>query len=970
MEFDGVSWRVIGTPDYKIVRSVAIDQTGTVYIGGKGDIGYLAPDPKGSLQYVSLLEQLDGGQKNFFYVWRTHATKEGIYFASSEFLFRWNPENKRMKAWQSGQRFLYSFIARSKLYIHQLKSGLRLMNGDSLEILPGTEAFADDKERIYMIVPYDPNAPYNMDTDAPMLLIGTQLKGFYLYDSNEKTARPFPTGVDDYLKKNTVNHGIRLSSGDFALATRLGGVVIMDPRGHLKYIFDKTYGLQDDNIKYVSEDSQGNLWLCLEKGLSKIEYASPLSVYDERSDLSGMVITERNLRFEFAAPFFEAETVTQYQCFLEGYDHGWSTWNNEPKKNYTNLDPGQYSSRVQARNVYEYQGSEDTFRFIILFPWYRKWWAYVLYGAVGLLPVFLFVRWRASKLEHEKQKLEQLIRERTKEINEKNLILKEQSEKLAEMDHVKSLFFANISHEFRTPLTLIMSPLEQMLSESRGEKQKQKLEMMLRNSQQLLTLINQLLDLSRFDSGKMKLQAACQNIVPFLEGILASFHILAQQNNLVLEFHSKEKDISLYFDTQKMEEVMYNLLINAVKFTPGGGKIVVALSKEGEDPSAFVKISVQDTGIGFSEEQLPNIFDRFYQAERPDRKGSWGTGIGLALAREIIQLHYGKIDVHSREEQGTEFIIRLPMGNKHLKPNEIVTASETPSVHKKSQEVEKLFMLPDEEVETDAVEIIETSMPQNTILVVDDNATFRKYIRGRLEPLHKVVEAVDGQDGINKAKETIPDLIISDIMMPGIDGYELCNVLKKDITTSHIPIILLTAKAAEEDIIEGLETGADDYITKPFNTKILFARIKNLIERRRQLQLERQKLKLAPPAEMPSSSIDEAFLKKFREIIERNLSKPDFNEDQLCLELQMSQDILLKKLQALTGETPNQFILSYRLERAAQLLKNNFGNVTEVAFEVGFSNTADFSRCFKEKFQQLPTSFQIFHQSSVGTTGK
>jgi len=302
------------------------------------------------------------------------------------------------------------------------------------------------------------------------------------------------------------------------------------------------------------------------------------------------------------------------------------------------------------------------------------------------------------------------------------------------------------------------------------------------------------------------------------------------------------------------------------------------------------------------------------------------------------------------------------MGNKHLTANEIVTLPETTSTHKKSQEVERLFMLAEEEgeSETDDAEIIETSWPQNTILVIDDNAIFRKYIRGRLEPIHKVLEAVDGQDGINKAKEFIPDLIISDIMMPGIDGFELCNVLKKDITTSHIPIILLTAKAAEEDIIEGLETGADDYITKPFNTKILIARIKNLIDRRRQLRLEK----------MPSSSLDEAFLKKSREILERNLSNPDFNEDQLCLELQMGQDIVSKKLLALTGETPNQFILSYRLERATQLLKTNFGNVTEVAFEVGFPNTADFARCFKEKFLQLPTSFQTSHQSSVGTTGK
>lgn len=1295
LEYDGVSWRIIGFPDYKIVRSLAIAPTGTVYIGGKGDIGYLAPDAKGSLQYVSLLDRLEGEQKNFSNVWRTHVTMEGIYFVSSEFLFRWNPGSKQMKVWpaQVGQRFLYSFIDRGRLYIHRAKTGLMRMNNDSLEILPGTEIFSNEKERIIMVVPYFPYSPYNIDIDPPRLLIGTLLKGFYLYDSLLETVRPFPTEADDYLIKSAANHGIYLSTGDFAVATRFGGLVVMDPRGRLKNIFNKTYGLQDENIKYVFEDKQGNLWLCLEKGVSKIEYVSPLTVHDERSNLSGLAAavlkhhnvlyvgatnglyyletplkfkqvpgitsncwsllssedailaatsggvfsidknipqkiidspsyillasrhspgrtwcgtskglvtlspkngrwtqdlrfeniphdirniveekdgslwlgtsagsflkvdfpgaglspivtgyekshglpgteiymawaaghvifatekgifrfdenakrfipdrtlgdefaagpnsrpvfrlvedtnnniwfhsasrnyraipgregtftidaipllriptaqvnaiypeptgkitwfasndglirydttvkknyrhdfrtlvrkvlindklifdgfkiktgkadngifpifqyTERNLRFEFAAPFFEAETGTQYRCFLEGFERGWSTWKKEPKENYTNLDPGQYTFRVQARNVYEYEGSEDIFRFKILPPWYRTWWAYILYVAAALLSVFLFVQWRAGILKHEKQKLERIVIERTKEINNKNrqledqtLQLKDQSEKLKEMDKIKSRFFANISHEFRTPLTLIMSPLEQMLSDAGDKKQKEKFEVMLRGSRQLLTLINQLLDLSRFDSGKMKLQAACRDIVSFIKAIIESFQVLAQQNRLNLEFHPASGEIPLYYDAQRMEEVMYNLLINAFKFTPAGGVIKVSVIKEQE----VVKISVADTGTGIPKEQLPNIFDRFYQSEVPGGKGPRGTGIGLALTREIIQMHHGKIDVHSQEGKGSEFDIVLPLGSSHLKPDEIAAPSEITPANLKLKEVEAFF--PDEET-PDLEEGQETKQSKtesdtekDVILVVEDNPDVRKYIREPLEPHFTVVEAGDGKEGIAKAREIIPDLIVSDIMMPEADGYELCRELKKDIATSHIPIILLTAKASEESIIQGLETGADDYVTKPFNSRILFSRIKNLIELRRQMQLKIQRQKMLLPSEITVSSMDEKFLKELQGIVEKNMSDEEFDVDKLCGKLYMGRSTLFRKVKALTGETPNQFIMSYRLERGAQLLRENFGNVTEVAFAVGFSSSTYFATCFKEKFGQAPSTYQAEHSN-------
>jgi len=1290
LEFDGVSWRVIEVPNYT-VRSLAMDEQGRIYIGGNNELGYLEPDAKGALSYQSLRDRVKNKGINFSYVWGTHSTKQGIYFRTLKFLFRW--DSRHLEIWKPGNPIYGSYACKGELFIYQGNRGLMKMKSDSLQSIPGGEAFAKVK-KIFMMVPYD----------SQRLLIGTRPKGFFIYDG--KKMMPFPTEADEYLKEKKVYHGIRLANGDLALATLHGGLVIMNHHGHLEYILDRNSGLQGDDVKYVFEDKQGNLWLCLDKGISKIEYASPISIHDERSNLAGIVLSvvkhhddlyvgttngiyylesplnfrlipgisgscwsllsigesvlaatsrgvfhvkknisrrvikdlsfvlsaskrypggawcgtdtglktliqkdnrwlegyrfkpidkeiraiaedkngnlwlgtspggvvkvdfpdntelrqpavtpygpsqgihdgpvyttfaaghimfatgkgifqfdekkkvfipdftlgrefaggphskavfrivedknkniwfhsasrnyraipapggiftiysqpfhripliqvngiypgpdgkatwfasfdglirfdttikknyqqdfqalvrkvfvnetlifdgfknktakldkglfpifeyeDRNLYFEFAAPFFEAETETQYRCLLEGYDNNWSTWSKDTKRNYTNLDSGLYTFRVRAKNVYGTLSQEAIFQFKVLPPWYLTWWAFLSYAIIFILVVLVIVKWRSRRLEQEKQKLEYIIKERTKEINDKNLqlekqtfTLKDQSEKLKEMDKVKSRFFTNISHEFRTPLTLIMGPLEQMHSDSRDKKQTDKLNVMIRNSQRLLTLINQLLDLSRLDSGKMKLKTARQNIVPFLKGTMASFHMLALKNKLELEFHSEKEDISLYFDAQKMEEVMYNLLINAVKFTPPGGRITVSVSmdqgtppKKGSLSPGFVKISMQDTGVGIPKDELAYIFDRFYQAESLKGKGHKGTGIGLALSKEIVILHQGKIDVHSQEGKGTEFAVRLPLGAEHLKPGEITPSPEISPTGKKSKEVETLYLAVEEEVKREPGEGDEDKTgkrEKNVILVVEDHADVRKYIRDPLEKFYTVVEACDGKEGTAKAKEIIPDLIVSDIMMPEMDGYELCRVLKKDINTSHIPIILLTAKASEESVIRGLETGADDYVTKPFNSKILLTRIKNLIDLRRQLQLKIQRQKMLLPDEIPVSSMDETFLKEFQDIINKNLSDEDFNIDVLCQKLYMGRSTLFRKIQALTGETPNQFILSYRLERAAQLLRENYGNVTEVAMAVGFSSPPYFAKCFKEKFHQSPSSFQASESKS------
>jgi DNA-binding response OmpR family regulator len=628
---------------------------------------------------------------------------------------------------------------------------------------------------------------------------------------------------------------------------------------------------------------------------------------------------------------------------------------------------------------------------------------------------------KRSKEELKKRARE--IEEKNRKLAEQAAQLEEKSGKLKEMDKIKSRFFANISHEFRTPLTLIMGPLEQWLADCRDKRQVEEMRMMLRNSQRLLTLINQLLDLSKLESGRMILQASQQDVIPFLKGVVGSFESLVAQKELELVFQAEKESITLFYEAEKLEKIVVNLLTNAIKFTPAGGKVTVTAAecmpgndeseqkfcggpgggftkeppgrRRQEYPNGFLELKVCDTGIGIPKDQLPYLFDRFYQVGSSNDRERRGTGIGLALVKELVELLHGEVFVQSTQGKGSEFTMRLPLGKGHLKPEE-VAAGPQPASGGKGAESElaneqrapgtqeitlrreaakrspthvgpldppKTFIdLEDEtpvkdEEETGTEEIEKEEQEKDIILVVEDNPDMRRFIRGPLEPHYNVVEAVNGREGIEKAKKIIPDLIVSDIMMTEVDGYELCERLKKDIKTSHIPIILLTAKASDESKLQGLQTGADDYITKPFNTKILLARIKNLIDLRRGLQEKIQREMVLQPSEIAVSSVDQEFMKELKDAVEKNMSDEEFGVDKLAKILLLSRATLNRKSRAITGESANQFIQSYRLKRAAQLLKANFGNVTEVSFELGFSSSAYFAKCFREKFHQTPHSY-------------
>lgn len=662
----------------------------------------------------------------------------------------------------------------------------------------------------------------------------------------------------------------------------------------------------------------------------------------------------RHLEFHYTGLSMSAPQRVRFRFKLEGFEDKWQDVGSRRVAYYSQLSPGAYRFRVKACNdngIWNETGASVSFYLNPFF--YQTRWFYALCALVMLILVWAGLRLRTRRLENQSKELARLVESRTRQ-------MADQSEKLKEMDRVKSRFFANISHEFRTPLTLIMGPLEQVLRESRDWKLAETLDLALQNSRRMLTLINQLLDLSKLDDGKMVLHASEQNIITFIKGMVGSFKNLAKQKNLNLIFHYRDPEILVYFDKEKFSKVMSNLIVNAIKFTPSGG--VIRISAACTDSESLV-ITVHDTGAGIPGDQLHYIFDRFYQAEGfgGHEYKSKGTGIGLALVKELMALHHGSVDVKSEPGKGTDFIISLPLGSRHLSPGEISEDGEPVSIdplgnHYYLNEYDQKQVGPGKARE-DGEDMDDDAPEKEVVLVVEDNPDVRKYISGSLQAEYTVIEAADGEEGVDKALSNIPDIIISDVMMPRKDGYQLCAQLKSDLSTSHIPIILLTAKASEESVIKGLQTGADDYVTKPFNTRILITRVKNLIEMRRALHDAIRREMLLQPTEMQVSSMDRDFLSELKNIIEKNMSDMNFGVNELAKEMYMSRATLNRKIKALTGQSTNRYIQAYRLKRAAVLLKSKFGNVTEVALEVGFSSSNYFTQCFKEKFHQLPHAY-------------
>ncbi len=672
---------------------------------------------------------------------------------------------------------------------------------------------------------------------------------------------------------------------------------------------------------------------------------------------TGSVLLDQSqnvMEFEFAAIDIDGPHLVEYTYRLEGLEEEWVKPEGRRFVRYPGLRPGDYLFMVRAGSMRnEWPGQEISLAISIAPPWWQSRWAYAAYAGIliGLLYIGYLLRLRGIQL-----------RQRAEMDHFK-------AEHLAEVDRLKSRFFANISHEFRTPLTLISGPLNGMLAAEIEEKKRESLRMIQRNSQRLLGLINQLLDLSKLEAGAMKLRATRMNIVHLVKGIANSFESSAGLRGISVDVASEREDIEVYCDRDMVEKILMNLLSNAFKFTSARGSVEVRVSSSPSLPltkpsegamggvGEWVKISVSDTGIGIPPEQLGKVFDRFYQVDASQTREHEGSGIGLALVKELVELHHGTIEAQSEVGKGTSFTVLLPLGRSHLKEDEIVEESVVPGQEKQvidsPDEIVKPPGIP--ESRTSALESVPRNEGGSIILVVEDNADVRTYIKGYLIPAYQVVEARDGAEGVKKAQEAIPDLIISDVMMPKRDGYEVCKTLKRDEKTSHIPIILLTAKAASENKIEGLETGADDYLVKPFEPKELLVRVKNLIDMRRKLRERFSTSTPLRPGEIAVTSADDEFLRRAKGIVEGRMADEQFSVEEFASVLFMSRSQLHRKLTALTNLSASDFIRYLRLHRAMDLLRSGSGTISEIAYKVGFTDPSHFSRSFRDQFGVTPS---------------
>lgn len=641
-----------------------------------------------------------------------------------------------------------------------------------------------------------------------------------------------------------------------------------------------------------------------------------------------------NFSISFSALNFSNPQGCIYKYKLQGIDRDWIFTDASAREaTYTYLPAGSYTLEVFAANSDGiWSKKQAKIQIEILPAWWWSGWAKLIYTILLSVLLWFIYRYLKSRIEYKNTlALEQLK-------NTKN----------EELMNLKLQFFTEISHEFRTPLTLIIDPLEQLMNETVKQEQKPYLySMMNRNARQLLSLINQLLDFRKLQSGKLTLNCTNQDIVAFVNEVKSVFEQKAIERNIRFVLESSFTDYQLSFDTDKMRKIITNLVANAFRFTPDFGEIIIRIKVQTDLPEHII-IEVKDNGTGIAAEHHEQIFEAFFQVKQLNNQ-SQSSGLGLALTKELVLLHGGTINVLSSPGKGACFSFSIPI--LHSGDNK---ATLTENIETTASENIIRF---DEQTEISG----EAELP--LVLIIDDQADIRQYLQLQLSSLYRIESAENGLDGFNKAIETIPDLIISDIMMPELDGIELCKRIKTHELTSHIPVILLTARQSDEAQIEGYETGADAYVVKPFNSKLLQARIINLLTQRKKLRkLFSDNKDVLNISKLSVNITDEAFLSKVLEIIHQNIEDPDFDQDVLSEKLKISRSQLYRKIRALTNRSVHEFIISVRMNKARELLLSAEFSISETAYKVGFSLPTNFTRTFTKHFGVTPKKYLENHR--------
>jgi ligand-binding sensor domain-containing protein/DNA-binding response OmpR family regulator len=810
----------------------------------------------------------------------------------------------------------------------------------------------------------------------------------------KKDARSFKkiTLRNNKTALNNINCIQQDSEGIIWLGSYNAGLIAVNTQKGIVNIYTTHQGLPANNITGIVEDNDGYLWVSTDKGLAKLE-SGLFKVYTRKDGLPGNVFnynsvlkdskgllffggynglvsflpenfTENNrppaivftglklfgknvnindesrllpkslneidkiifsydqnvFSVDFSVLNYIKSGKNKYAYKLEGFDDFYNYTDN-PTAAFSNLPYGEYTLFVKGANNDGIWSKDITsLKIIIKPPFWKTWWAYLFYSLIALGVFFLFTRF---------------------------LLVRALLKREHDVNTMKLDFFTHVSHEIRTPLTLILGPLEKIIQETQENRNiNRQLLGVNKNVKRLSRLVNELMDFRKIESGKMKLNVTNENIVSFSNEIYLSFQQIAILRNINYQFIANESIIEAFFDKDQLEKVLYNLLSNAFKFISDHGTITLKINKQ----AGGIKIEVSDNGPGIPKESRDKIFTDFYQAGSPsERKG--GTGIGLALSKSIAKLHHGDLFLEDKIDE-TCFSLVLKTGKSHFKKEDIKEPLNSESAH-----IYTLQSEVDHIIYANEANKSDSDLQKPLILVVDDNPEIRNFLIQSLQNNYEVIDAEDGEKAFLLASDKIPDLIISDVMMPVMDGFEFCRKIKSDERTSHIPVILLTARSGDIHELDGLKTGADSYLTKPFSMQKLQINVSNLLVLQENMRKKFGQQLTLEPLNIIIESSDEEFLQKVLALLEKNITNTDFNVNQFASEIGMSTPIFYKKIKALTGLTVNNFVKSFRLKRAAQLLEQNAGTVYEISYMVGFNDAKYFSKEFRKQFGQSPTEY-------------